>query len=133
MYSDFDTSEPPFSLLADDERARAVRGMDILFIPAGTRVIEAGKVSSHLYVVDKGLIEERQPKARGGDSAVSHYRDGEVFGSLALLRGRSRNTYVAAEDTLCLTLMLNSRAEAFPAYHAANGGCEGANDPGCHL
>jgi CBS domain-containing protein len=104
MYSDFDTSEPPFSLLTDEERTRAVRGMDILFIPAGTRVIEAGKVSSHLYVVDKGLIEERQPKARGGDSAVAHYRDGEVFGSLAILRGRARHTYKAAEDTLCHAL-----------------------------
>ena len=45
MYSDFDTSEPPFSLLSVEQRARAVRGMDIHFIPAGTRIIEAGKVS----------------------------------------------------------------------------------------
>ena len=104
MYADFDTSEPPFSLLTEEQRARAVRGMDIHFIPAGTRIIEAGKVSSHLYIVDKGLVEERQPKARGGDSAVAHYRDGEVFGSLALLRGRARHTYLAAEDTLCHAL-----------------------------
>ena len=29
MYADFDTSEPPFSLLSGEQRARAVRGMDM--------------------------------------------------------------------------------------------------------
>ncbi len=104
MYADFDTSEPPFSLLTPDQRQRVVRGMDILFIPSGHRIIEAGKVSTHFYIVDKGLVEERQPRSDETSRAVAHYRDGETFGSLAVLRGRARNTYLAAEDTLCHAL-----------------------------
>jgi CBS domain-containing protein len=104
MYADFDTSEPPFSLLSAEQRAKVIRGMDILFIPAGHRIIEAGKVSSHFYIVDKGLVEERQPAAGERGRTVAHYRDGETFGSLAVLRGRARNTYLAAEDTLCHAL-----------------------------
>lgn len=104
MYADFDTSEPPFSLLTPDQRDKVVRGMDILFIPAGHRIIEAGKVSSHFYIVDKGLVEEREPAPGERGRTVAHYRDGETFGSLAVLRGRARNTYVAAEDTLCHAL-----------------------------
>ena len=41
MYADFDTSEPPFSLLTAEQRSKVIRGMDILFIPAGHRIIEA--------------------------------------------------------------------------------------------
>ena len=104
MYADFDTSEPPFSLLTVDQKAKVVRGMDILFIPAGHRIIEAGKVSNYFYVVDKGLVEEREPAGGERGRTVAHYRDGETFGSLAVLRGRARNTYLAAEDTLCHAL-----------------------------
>jgi CBS domain-containing protein len=118
MYADFDTSEPPFSLLTPEQRDKVVRGMDILFIPAGHRIIEAGKVSTHFYIVDKGLVEERQPRADATSRAVAHYRDGETFGSLAVLRGRARNTYVAAEDTLCHALP----AELFREMVFANPG-----------
>jgi len=118
MYADFDTSEPPFSLLTPEQRDKVIRGMDILFIPAGHRIIEAGKVSSHFYIVDKGLVEERQPRADATTRAVAHYRDGETFGSLAVLRGRARNTYVAAEDTLCHALP----AELFREMVYANPG-----------
>jgi len=118
MYADFDTSEPPFSLLTPEQRDRVVRGMDILFIPSGHRIIEAGKVSSHFYIVDKGLVEERQPRSDATGRAVAHYRDGETFGSLAVLRGRARNTYVAAEDTLCHALP----AELFREMVYANPG-----------
>ncbi len=104
MYADFDTTDPPFSLLGPEERRRAVRAMDIQFFPAGQRIIEAGKVSDHLFILDKGMVEERESPASGGEAAVAHYRDGEVFGSLALLRGRARHSYVAMEDCLCHVL-----------------------------
>lgn len=109
MYSDFATEDPPFSLLSDAERQRAVRAMDIHFYSAGDPIIEAGRESGFVFVVDKGLVEERDPAAAETDHAVAHYRDGEVFGSLAVLRGRARHHYVAMEDTLCHQL----RGEVF--------------------
>ncbi len=109
MYSDFATEDPPFSLLSDAERQRAIRAMDIHFYSAGDPLIEAGRESGFVFVVDKGLVEERDPAAADTDHAVAHYRDGEVFGSLAVLRGRARHHYVAMEDTLCHQL----RGEVF--------------------
>ena len=109
MYLDFDSGDPPFSLLSDEERQRAVRAMDIHFYSAGEALIEAGRSSGHVFVVDKGLVEERNPAAAESGHAVAHYRDGEVFGSLAVLRGRARHHYVALEDTLCHQL----RGEVF--------------------
>ena len=109
MYSDFASEDPPFSLLTDAERQRAIRAMDINFYAAGDALIEAGRESGFVFVVDKGLVEERDPAATDTDHAVAHYRDGEVFGSLAVLRGRARHHYVALEDTLCHQL----RGEVF--------------------
>ena len=79
MYSDFATEDPPFSLLSDAERQRAIRAMDIHFYSAGDPLIEAGRESGFVFVVDKGLVEERDPAAADTDHAVAHYRDGEVF------------------------------------------------------
>ncbi len=101
MYSDFDTEDPPFSLLTEAERRKAISAMDINFYAAGDVLIEAGRESTSLFVVDKGLVEERDPSSGDTGHAVAHYRDNEVFGSLAVLRGRARHRYVAMEDTLC--------------------------------
>ncbi|MEJ2514535.1 MAG: putative nucleotidyltransferase substrate binding domain-containing protein [Gammaproteobacteria bacterium] len=101
MYADFDTGQPPFSLLSAEERERLLSAMDIQFFPSGEVIIEPGSETSSLYVVDKGLVEESDPAGSDGDSAVARYRAGELFGFLALLRGRARHRYVAMEDTLC--------------------------------
>ncbi|MGB5542850.1 MAG: CBS domain-containing protein, partial [Gammaproteobacteria bacterium] len=101
MYSDFDTDDPPFSLLTEAERRKAIGAMDINFYAAGDVLIEGGAESRFVFVVDKGLVEERDPATGEQGRAVAHYRDNEVFGSLAVLRGRARHRYVAMEDTLC--------------------------------
>jgi CBS domain-containing protein len=104
VYADFDTSEPPFGLLEPGLRERAVRAMDIHFYSAGDEIIPPGVETHSLFVVDKGLVEEQDPGAESPETPVAHYRSGELFGSLALLRGRSRHRYVAREDTLCHAL-----------------------------
>ena len=104
VYADFDTSEPPFGLLEPELRERAVRAMDIQFFSDGDEIIPAGVETDSLFVVDKGLVEEQDPGAENPTAPVAHYRSGELFGSLALLRGRSRHRYVAREDTLCHSL-----------------------------
>ena len=104
VYADFDTSEPPFGLLGPELRERAVRAMDIQFFSDGDEIIPAGVETESLFVVDKGLVEEQDPGAENPTAPVAHYRSGELFGSLALLRGRSRHRYVAREDTLCHAL-----------------------------
>lgn len=104
VYADFDTNEPPFGLLEPALRERAVRAMDIQFFSDGDEIIPAGVETTSLYIVDKGLVEEQDPASETPTAAVAHYRGGELFGSLALLRGRSRHRYVAREDTLCHAL-----------------------------
>ncbi len=104
VYADFDTNEPPFGLLEPALRERAVRAMDIQFFSDGDEIIPAGVETQSLFIVDKGLVEEQDPASETPTAPVAHYRSGELFGSLALLRGRSRHRYVAREDTLCHAL-----------------------------
>ena len=101
MYADFDTGQPPFSLLGEEERRQLLSAMDIQFFPAGEIIIEPGSETGFLFVVDKGLVQESDPVAERGETAVAQYREGELFGFLALLRGRARHRYTAVEDTLC--------------------------------
>ena len=101
MYADFDTGQPPFSLLGEAERRQLLSAMDIQFFPAGEIIIEPGSETGFLFVVDKGLVQESDPSAEREESAVAQYRAGELFGFLALLRGRARHRYTAIEDSLC--------------------------------
>ncbi len=96
---DFDFSSAPFDLLAPDQARQLAASIDIEFVPAGTRVLEAGQGSDALYVILKGGIagiEERD----GVPRTFAEFGPSDLFGATAVLAGRARNTYDAMEDTL---------------------------------
>src|SRR3546814_9960103 len=73
------------------------------FYPAGTRLIEAGKPSEHVFVLCKGHVHALDPVA-GGERRFADYAAGDVFGSFAVIAGRARHSYVAGEDLLCFLI-----------------------------
>src|SRR5690606_10460525 len=95
-----DLSLPPFDLLDDAGRRRLQSSVDIGFHPGGSTLIEAGKASSHVFVILKGLVHAYQADDRGREepSVVSGPRD--TIGAWAVSAGRARVSYRTDGDCL---------------------------------
>lgn len=98
-----DLDSPPFDLLDLRSREQLQSTVDMGFYPAGTRLIEAGKPSAHVFVVCKGHVHALDPIA-GGERRFADYAAGDVFGSFAVIAGRARHSYLAGEDLLCFLI-----------------------------
>lgn len=95
-----DLDSPPFDLLDQAARERLQSAVDVGFFPAGTRLIEQGQPSGHAFVVLKGRVDASDERD-GTSQRFADYGPGDVFGAFAVIMGRARHTYTAAEDTLC--------------------------------
>ncbi len=103
MSFEFDTSQPPFNLLSPEECARLQKSIDIAYFNPGEALIEPGKQPESLFLILKGLVEEFEDEtaAKAPGKVLAQYRDGDMFGSLAILRGRARHRYATADETIC--------------------------------
>ncbi|HEU0153250.1 MAG TPA: DUF294 nucleotidyltransferase-like domain-containing protein [Arenimonas sp.] len=99
-----DLDSPPFDLLDAGQKARVAAAVDLGFHPDGTRLIEAGQASPHVFVILKGRVQASDPGAAGGEARFAEYGPGDLFGAFAVIAGRARHRYVAVGDTLCFLL-----------------------------
>src|SRR3546814_20519454 len=88
-----DLDSPPFDLLDAHSREHLQSAVDMGFYPAGTRLIEAGKPSEHVFVLCKGHVHALDPVA-GGARRFADYAADDVFGSCAVIAGRSEERSV---------------------------------------
>lgn len=98
-----DLDAPPFDLLTDAERSRVQRAVDLAFHPEGTVLLPAGAASEHVHVILKGVVRAWDDAGGGGDDPLRPFADfgpGDVFGARAVISGRARHRYQAAEDVL---------------------------------
>ncbi len=87
---------PPFDRLADDAFAEAAAAMEVVYVPAGTRVLHRdGTPSAHLHVVRKGTAL----LSRDGVPALS-VEAGEWFGLPSVLEDARPEFDVDALDDL---------------------------------
>jgi CBS domain-containing protein len=115
---EFDFSLPPFDLLTREQTVALGRRMDIGYEPEGSCILEEGTPSNFLYVILKGHVAALDQRGDGAEALTfAEYGEGDLFGSMACLTGRSRHRYVAAEDTLLWTIP----ADAFRDAVEANG------------
>jgi CBS domain-containing protein len=110
-----DLERPPFDFLDAAQRARLAARIDLGYFRAGQRLITAGEPSAHVHVILKGLVQASDPQ-RGAEARFADYGPGELFGAFAVIAGRARHTYVAAQDTLCHLIP----ADAFTALLGQN-------------
>ena len=96
---EFDFSTPPFDLLTAEQATALGKSIDIEFLPAGTRILEAGQGSPALYVIMKGAVAAID-ELDGTPRTFAEFGPTDLFGSTAVLSGRARNSYDALEDTL---------------------------------
>jgi CBS domain-containing protein len=85
---------PPFDALPVDVYERAARAVDVVYFPAGARIVRTGgQPLEHLHVIRKGAVRiEREGQT------LQLLEEGELFGYTSLLSGASPLDVVAHEE-----------------------------------
>ena len=99
MPNAFDPNNPPFDRLSPQELETLRRALDIEYYRPDETIIAHGVPAEALYVVIKGIVEERS-----GDELIALLGPKDSFDSRALVQGQSGNAFVAREETLCYRL-----------------------------
>ena len=99
MPNAFDPNNPPFDRLSPQELETLRRALDIEYYRPNETIIAHGVPAEALYVVIKGIVEERS-----GDELIALLGPKDSFDSRALVQGQSGNAFVAREETLCYRL-----------------------------
>ncbi len=85
---------PPFDALPAELYERAARALDVVYFPAGARVVRAGgQPLEHLHVIRKGAVRIE----RDGQT-VQLLEEGELFGYTSLLSGEATLDVVVHEE-----------------------------------
>lgn len=117
MAEAFDAQNPPFERLSHDEISQVRAALDIGYFRPGEAIIAQGQRSENLYVVIKGLVEERD-----GDDIESALGPKDTFDARSLVHGPAGASFVAGEETLCyllpkaLVLELIAKNTGFAAF-----------------
>ncbi len=101
---DIDTRQPPFDLLDAAAQERLKQSVDLVYYAQGAEILAAETEAAQAFVIAKGHVEAYDPRGAGGERAFADLGPGDLFGSHAVLSGRARHSYRAAEDTLCYTI-----------------------------
>lgn len=96
MLDAFSFALPPFDRLTPGQRDRLRASLDLALFPQGTVIMRGAEATECLYVVFRGLVQERQ-----GGEPIAIYGPRDCFDSKALFGTTEANTFFAVEDTLC--------------------------------
>jgi CBS domain-containing protein len=91
---------PPFDGLPPPAFEDAAKALEIVFFPAGTRLLErGGEPSQHLYVIRKGAVRLQREA-----QTLQVLEEGEIFGFTSLLSGKATIDVTVEEDLLAYRL-----------------------------
>lgn len=96
MPKTFDAANPPFDRLTPQEVETLRAALDIAYFRPGETAIEHDKPAEALFVVIKGIIEERD-----ASDLLALLGPKDSFDSRALIHGKSGHTFISREETLC--------------------------------
>ncbi len=92
----FIRSTPPFDSLPQELFDGAARSLEVIYYPAGTRLVTVGEDPlEHLYVIRKGAVRLE----RGGQT-LQVLEEGEAFGYTSLITGKATLDGVVEDDLL---------------------------------
>ena len=117
MAHHFDAKNAPFDRLTAEELDTVRDALDIVYFRPNETIIGRDKAPDSLFIVIKGLVEERD-----GDDLVALRGPGDAFDSRALVQGSGSNAFVAREETLCnllprdVTLRLINQNPRFASF-----------------
>ena len=99
MAQRFDARSAPFDRLTLEEIAQVRDSLDIAYYRPNETILARGSAPESLFVVIKGLVEERD-----GEDTVALRAPADTYDSRALVQGGGGNAYLAREETLCYLL-----------------------------
>ena len=95
----FIASIPPFDRLNANELDTITAAVDIEYFKSGAKLINRGESPSCLYIVIKGIVEERAL-----DGSITLHETQDTFSALALLSGTCQSDFTVQEEVLCYLL-----------------------------
>ncbi|UYG00554.1 putative nucleotidyltransferase substrate binding domain-containing protein [Halomonas sp. GD1P12] len=116
-----DLSKLPFSLLDEAGTARVRDGLDLAYFDTGDVILEAGQPGEGVFIIHKGEVAELDPAEPAARTRIGHYTEGDVFGAISLLNGKSRYRFEAEQETLCYVLQkqtFSALCQHYPAFEA---------------
>ncbi|RJG47864.1 DUF294 nucleotidyltransferase-like domain-containing protein [Motilimonas pumila] len=101
MTTDFNCSEPPFSLLTLAQQDALQRQLDIVYFESGAQILTQGQQVSSFYIIIKGVIEELDNTRQ---EVFAHYTHGDYFDIRSQFGSPCKHDYRSMEETLCYQL-----------------------------
>ena len=99
MPNAFDFASSPFDCLDSEEQSLVRDGVDIAYFREGESILELGARTTHLFIVIKGHVSQLE-----GGEIVATFGPRDCFDGRALVAGRARSHFVAAEEVLLYEL-----------------------------
>ncbi len=99
MPSAFNFHASPFDCLSEAERLQVRHSVDLAYFPQGETILAVGAQPSHLFIVIKGLVQQRD-----GDEVVATYGPDDTFDGRGLVAGQVADRFVAAEEVVAYQL-----------------------------
>lgn len=100
MSDDFNFSSPPFDQLRPFEREQLRDALSVGYYAVGEVLLEAGAAVPSLFVLLKGVIEERGEDGR----LFAQYAAEDLFDVRGLFSGSSKHRYQAVEESIVYEL-----------------------------
>ena len=103
MPNAFNFAASPFDGLSAEERQIVRERVDIAYFRPGEVVLAPGLAPTHLFIVIKGQVQQRD-----GDEVVHVYGPEDCFDGRALVAGKVSSHFVASEEVLAYQLPRDS-------------------------
>ncbi|WP_069861249.1 DUF294 nucleotidyltransferase-like domain-containing protein [Pseudomonas citronellolis] len=100
MPESFNFSAPPFDQLRASERQAFAEALSVAYYTSGETVLEAGAAVPCLFIVLKGVVEERGEDGR----LFAQYAGDDLFDIRGLFSGSSKHAYRAVEESILYEL-----------------------------
>lgn len=100
MPDSFNFASPPFDQLRPHQRETLKQALSVGYYAPGETLLEAGSAVPGLFVLLKGVVEER-----GDDGRVfAQYAADDLFDVRGLFSGSSKHRYLAIEESIVYEL-----------------------------
>ena len=99
MPNAFNFSASPFDCLNPDEQRLVRNSVDVVYFREGETILDLGIVPTHLFVIIKGFVTQRE-----GDEVITTYGPDDSFDGRGLVAGKVSSTFVAAQEVVAYQL-----------------------------
>ncbi|SDJ51157.1 putative nucleotidyltransferase substrate binding domain-containing protein [Billgrantia gudaonensis] len=116
---DIDLSQPPFTLLDDAGRERIRNGVDLAYFDRDEIILDTGQSGEYVFLIHKGEVAELDTTLPGARERIGHYTQGDLFGAISILNGKSRYRFRAEQESLCYLLpkaLFLALCDDYPAF-----------------